>query len=80
MGLCLHSTFDNAVSLFWSQYDKTEYAKRQVWEKRFPQSPIIDNVMTFIFKGHTVTVTFYKDCDSVKSIQCGLFSVHYTKD
>jgi hypothetical protein len=79
-GLMLRSKFDNAVKLFFTQYNMTEYGKRKVFEKRFPHLKIINNVLKFNYYGDTVTVTFYENSDSVKSIRGGLWLLEYSKD
>lgn len=79
-GLMLRSKFDNAVKLFFSQYNQADYAKRLMFEKRFPHLKIINNVLKFNYYGDTVTVIFYENSDSVKSIHGGLWLLEYSKD
>lgn len=79
-GLMLRSKFDNAVKLFFAQYNQSEYAKRIVFQKRFPHLKIINNVLKFNYYGDTVIVTFYENSDSVKSIRGGLWLLEYSKD
>lgn len=80
VGLMLRSKFDNAVKLFFAQYNQPEYAKRIVFQKRFPHLKIINNVLKFNYYGDIVTVTFYENSDSVKSIRGGLWLLEYSKD
>lgn len=76
----LRSKFDSAVNLFFSQYNQSEYAKRLIFEKRFPHLKIIDNVLKFNYYGDIITVTFYNNSDSVKSIRGGLWLLEYSKN
>lgn len=79
-GLMLRSKFDNAVKLFFSQYNQSEYAKRKVFEKRFPHLKIVNDTLKFNYYGDIVTVTFYENSDSVKSIRGGLWLLEYSKN
>ena len=79
-GLMLRSKFDNAVKLFFAQYNQSEYAKRIVFEKRFPHLKIVNDTLKFNYYGDIVTITFYHNSDSVKSIQGGLWVIEYSKD
>lgn len=76
----LRSKFNNAVKLFFTQYNITEYSKRKVFEKRFPHLKINDNVLKFNYYGNIITVKFYENSDNVKSIQGGLWLLEYSKD